>query len=141
MSSEGFKNVPGVPEGWELVRFDYAVEGERYLTGTGEIVVHLSTKPTLAKRLIIRKIETPKKYRPFANAEEFKPHRDRWVEVVSEDDNCGCYLEQEDIGGKRKIDGYNEDSVCIWEGWMTYGEAFECFTFDDGTPFGVEVAE
>jgi hypothetical protein len=82
----------------------------------------------------------PKKYRPFANAAEFKPHRERWVEVVSEDNNCGCDFD-ESVGDERKIDGFDEHSVCIWEGWMTYGDAFECFVFDDGTPFGVEVAE
>jgi hypothetical protein len=41
----------------------------------------------------------------------------------------------------QSITGYSEDSVCIWEGWMTYGDAFECFVFDDGTLFGVEVTE
>jgi hypothetical protein len=82
----------------------------------------------------------PKKYRPFANAAEFKPHRDRWVKIVSEDNNCGCQLE-ESVGDELSIHGCSEHSVCVWEGWMTYGDAFKCFVFDDGTPFGVEVTE
>ena len=31
MSSEGFRGVPGVPDGWELVRMDLVTEGEWYL--------------------------------------------------------------------------------------------------------------
>jgi hypothetical protein len=141
MSSEqGFKGIPGVPDGWELVRIDYPLKGDVYARNGG-VYEWVSAHPSEEMYPIIRKIETPKQYRPFANAEEFKPHRDRWVEVVSEDNNCGCDLDPGGIGGKRKIDGCNEDSVCIWEGWMTYGDAFKCFVFDDGTPFGVEVTE
>lgn len=140
MSSEGFKNVPGVPEGWELVRIDFVTEGEWYLFN-GKPLQWGSKNASDCDFPIIRKIEVPKQYRPFTNADEFEPHRDRWVEIVSEDNNCGCDLDHGDIGGKRKIGGCSEHSVCIWEGWMTYMDAFECFVFDDGTPFGVEVTE
>jgi|688.fasta_scaffold235106_4 hypothetical protein len=139
MSNEGFKNVPGVPDGWELLALRRPQIGEYVMDGYGNPCrITAITGEVLA---IIRKIEKPKQYRPFANADEFKPHRDRWVKVVSEDNNCGCQLDEGDIGGERKIDGYNEHSVCIWEGWLTYGDAFKCFVFDDGTPFGVEVTE
>ncbi len=138
MSSEGFRGVPGVPKGWELVRIDFVTEGEWYLF-KGRVDQWESKRVSDCDFPILRKIEVPRQYRPFANAEEFKPYRDRWVEVVSEDNNCGCDLDQGDIGGTRKIDGCNEHSVCIWEGWMTFRDAFKCFTFDDGTPFGVEV--
>jgi hypothetical protein len=139
MSEQGFKGIPGVPEGWELVRIGKPEIGEWFLDGLG----HLSQAKHDGHwqgRAIIRKIETPKKYRPFANAEEFKPHRDRWVRIVSAESNC-CDLDDWDVGHLQSITGYSEGSVCIWEGWMTYGEAFECFAFDDGTPFGVEVTE
>ena len=139
MSSEGFKGVPGVPEGWELVRIDCVTNGEHYVHN-GVARLWGESKASCATYPIIRKIETPKKYRPFANGEEFKPHRHRWVKVVSED-NSGGLLDEGDTGGLRSITGCSKSGVCIWEGWMTYGEAFECFAFDDGTPFGVEVTE
>jgi hypothetical protein len=140
MSNQGFQGVPGVPDGWELVEFRKPVKGDFVINWIGEIEQHKDCQPVFVFP-IIRKIEVPKTYRPFANGAEFEPHRDRWVEVVSEDNNCGCDFDQGDIGGKRKIDGCNEYSVCIWEGWMTYGDAFECFVFDDGSPFGVEVTK
>jgi hypothetical protein len=140
MSNQGFRGVPGVPDGWELVGIDYPVKGDCY-TRNGGVYEWASAHPSGEMYPIIRKIEKPKQFRPFANAEEFRPHRDRWVEVVSEDNNCGCQLEESDVGGDRSIHGCNEHSVCIWEGWMTYRDAFKCFAFDDGTPFGVEVTE
>jgi hypothetical protein len=138
MSNQGFQGVPGVPDGWELVRIDFVTEGEWYLF-KGRVDQWESKRASDCDFPIIRKIEVPKQYRPFANAEEFKPHRDRWVKIASGDNNCGCQLEESDVGGERSIDGCNEHSVCIWEGWMTYRDAFKCFAFDDGTPFGVEV--
>jgi hypothetical protein len=140
MSNEGFKGIPGVPEGWELVAVRRAKQGELRLVGVGRVCVWTSPGESDAIYPIIRKIEKPKQYRAFANAEEFKPHRDRWVRIVSAENNC-CDLDDWDVGNLQRITGYNEHSVCIWEGWMTYKDAFDCFVFDDGTPFGVEVTE
>ena len=138
MSDQGFKGIPGLPDGWELVAVRKAVSGDCVIDVRGGVMTWGGEESAYVYP-IIRKIEVPKQYRPFTNADEFEPHRDRWVKVVSEDNNCGCDLDQGDIGGKRKISGCSQDSVCIWEGWMTYMDAFECFVFDDGTPFGVEV--
>ena len=139
MSSEGFKNVPGVPDGWELVRFDYAVEGESYLAGTGEIVVHLSTKPTQAKRLIIRKIEGFETYRPFANGLEYVAERQDGIAVDWKypDRPRGFYA----------VVSANDSFV-----WVAFGKTIEVFNWqqaferlefrhiDNSTsPFGVEV--
>ena len=52
--------IEGIPDGWEPVRFDCANDGDAYLGGNGEILRHLSPRPTLAKRLIVRKIKKPK---------------------------------------------------------------------------------
>jgi len=138
MSSEGFRGVPGVPDGWELVRFDYAVEGERYLTGTGEIVVHLSTKPTLAKRLVIRKIEVPKKYRPFVNGLEYVAKR---RDAIAVDWKTG------ETNGFYAVSSANDIFV-----WVAFGKDIEVFEWKqaferlafrhiDGStsPFGVEI--
>jgi hypothetical protein len=138
MSNQGFRGVPGVPDGWELVEFRCGQIGEYVIEVDGTPYrLRSSTSSVCA---IVRKIEVPKQYRPFVNAAEFKPHRDRWVEVVSEDNNCGCQLDEGDVGGERSVTGFGDNGVCVWEGWMTYRQAFECFVFDDGTPFGVEVA-
>jgi hypothetical protein len=139
MSSQGFRGVPGVPEGWELVRFDYAVEGERYLTGSGEIAVHLSTKPTQAKRLIIRKIEVPKQYRPFANGLEY---------VAKRRDGIAVDWKTGETNGFYAVVSANDSFV-----WVAFGKDIEVFDWKkaferlvcrhiDGSvsPFGVEVA-
>jgi hypothetical protein len=140
MSREGFKGVPGVPDGWELVEFRKAVSGDCVIAVRGGVMTWGGGESAYVYP-IIRKIEGFKTYRPFANGGEFKPHRDRWVKIASGDNNCGCGITKADIGGDRIIDGCNEHSVCIWEGWMTFKDAFKCFAFDDGTPFGVEVTE
>ena len=70
--------IEGIPDGWKPVRFDRANDGDAYLGGNGEILRHLSPRPTLGKRLIVRKIKKPKKqkqYRPFANAAEYFANR------------------------------------------------------------------
>ena len=127
-------SIEGIPDGWELVRFDYATDGERYLSGDGEIRHHLCVKPTQAKRLIVRKIEKPKRYRPFANAAEFEPHRDRWVAYTSLSRGDESLYRISAINSERVWLGPNNSG-------KTYQEAFDCLKFDDGTPFGVEVID
>jgi len=121
--------IEGIPDGWELVRFDYANDGEFYIDGIGDIRNHLSVKPTQAKRLIIRKIEKPKQYRPFANAAEFEPFRDRWF--------CPKIKRNHLI----KTSAYNEHRHWSGEEPDTWEKMFDEYVFDDGTPFGIEVAE
>ena len=117
--------IPGVPEGWELVHanrladpgeFILTEEGNPYMASTG------SGRPCP----IIRKIEKPAKYRPFANAAEFKPHRDRW-----------WYRDDKD--GRRHFPpaGYSDQG----HGGATWKHRFETSFFDDGTPFGVKIDE
>ena len=67
------------------------------------------------------------KYRPFANAEEFALHRDKWIKSESA---SGCWC----------VFAYDNDGV--WgEKCQTYKELFDFYKFDDGTPCGVEVVE
>ena len=78
---------------------------------------------------IIRKIEKPKRYRPFANAAEFKPHRDRW-------------LRRKDNGHEMRTTSYCDDLHFTGndgDGWLAM---LSDYVFDDdGSPFGVEVTE
>lgn len=129
-------SIEGIPDGWMPVRFDYAVDGEAYVKGDGEVTVHVGARPTQAKRLIVRKIEKPKHYRPFENAAEFEPHRDRWIKRSSKHDTsetlpAGCF----------KVSGYNDHHYWTDGGRCTSYEAafYDGKCFEDGTPFGVEV--
>lgn len=73
-----------------------------------------------------RKIEP--RYRPFANAAEFAPHRDRWVRLKS------------DTSMQMRVVCYNDRVVWIESDRVTgnrYGYVFDRFVFEDGTPFGV----
>jgi hypothetical protein len=133
--------IPGVPEGWELVHANrFAIEGEWYIDSDGS--PHLQRLGESAfVHCIIRKIEKPAAYRPFANAEEFKPHRDRWARVIKEHNMSGCDLDDW-LTDSLRFMGQDKTGVCAPGGWLTYGCAFDCFVFDDdGTPFGVRIDE
>ena len=122
-------SIEGIPDGWELVRFDYATDGERYLSGDGEIRHHLCVKPTQAKRLIIRKVEKPKRYRPFANAAEAEVMWDAKLQFKGHDVD------------RFRVTAIRATGVIVGASWYSYEEAFERFECIDGTPFGVEVTE
>ena len=132
--------IPGVPEGWEAVSFDYVSDGEWWLDKDCYPTQHTSSVRAQSRRLIIRKIEKPAKYRPFANAQEFKPHRDRWVRVVGDCDDCS--FDPDDIGDACKVQLHNDTSIIFWHDGVGYHSAFQCLVFDDdGTPFGVRIDE
>ena len=129
-------SIEGVPEGWELVRFGTPALGEFYLNPKHG-VCESKEEATCIYPILKRK---PKRCRPFANAEEFKPHRDRWVRVAEAVDE-DIVVDDDEIGNVMSVTGYNDGSVCIWGGWCIYKTAFDAFEFEDGTPFGIEVAE
>ncbi|MFN9113025.1 MAG: hypothetical protein ACK5XN_23400 [Bacteroidota bacterium] len=138
MSSEqGFRGIPGVPDGWELVAIRVPMEGEWFVGVDG--------KPLQAKHghghvwPIIRKIEVPKQYRPFEGGAEFATdERDRvGVDWIHSDGHVGFYA----------VVSANASFA-----WVAFGdkvehfawrEAFEKLQFRhaDGStsPFGVEV--
>lgn len=126
MSNEqGFRGVPGVPHGWALVHcLRIGEPGEIGLNQLGEPFA-IGPSRTIRKVPIIRKIEKPAEYRPFANGEEFKPHRDRWWSW--KDDRSNTFPPA--AFGKS---GHHSHS---WEA------SFDRKVFDDGTPFGVKVEE
>lgn len=70
------------------------------------------------------------KYRPFANAAEYMPHRGRWIYFCDDVTNQLLPYSFKDRG--------------IWHAkrFATWAELFsQCKFADDGTPFGVEVTE
>ena len=118
--------IPGVPEGWEVERIGKPIFNVDH-------VIHYDGQPMLCdydssylNRVIIRKIEKPARYRPFADAEEFKPHRDRWWRFNDTPD--GLIFPHSPYND-------NGPSGCTWQ------QAFNGRAFDDGTPFGVRIDE
>jgi len=124
MSEQGFKNVPGVPDGWELERIGQPVYNVDHIVDPDGNPKLCDFHSSYLNRVIIRKIEQPAKYRPFANGEEFKPYRDRWWRYKDTADGlifpCSPY-------------NARGPSRCTWQ------QAFNGRVFDDGTPFGVLV--
>ena len=131
--------IEGIPDGWELVRVGNVRHGEFHLDGNGHPVKWNSAVTSeYANYAIIRKIEKPKQFRPFASAAEFEPFRDRWIQRSGKHDTpetipAGCF----------KVTAYNDHHYWTVDGsYTSYEQAFndgKCF--DDGTPFGIEVTE
>jgi hypothetical protein len=118
--------IPGVPDGWELVRIDRPTKGEWFIVVAGQPSEYPYEANGSGVFPIVRKIEKPAKYRPFANAEEFKPHRDRW-------------WYRDDKFARRH---FPPASYCDKaHGGAVWQHRFETCFFDDGTPFGVRIDE
>lgn len=132
--------IEGIPDGWELVRIGQLMPGDHWLRGDGRIEkCEFSHCSAFKNYVIIRKIEKPnkiekpKQFRPFANAAEFRPHRERWM----------THRENTAVGEFQVVE-FND--IGIWcncmKKLMPYKTAFEIgLRFDDGTPFGIEVTE
>ena len=74
---------------------------------------------------LVNEVDAPKpKYRPFANAEEFKPHRDKWWRWKSD-----IFLQPP------------AKYSCTSHGMNGFPFMFDKAEFEDGSPFGVEVTE
>jgi hypothetical protein len=72
-------------------------------------------------------------YRPFANAAEFEPYKDKWILKA---------YDGESIQGQWRIIAFDDVGVFSREAFLTYSEMFEMgYKFSDSTPFGVLVKE
>lgn len=122
--------IEGIPDGWELVRIGNIFPGEYRVNNDGQPQRwDNDRKSELSNYVIIRKIEKPKQYRPFANAAEFEPHRDRWFRAKGDPDHC------------ISTTAYNDRGHWTVKKHDTWEVMLERYTFDDGTPFGIEVTE
>jgi hypothetical protein len=79
-----------------------------------------------------RKIEP--QYRPFANAEEFKPYRDKWVIAKHSGYESG-YAGRIDVYLDEGVYSV-KNNIARVESWK---HAFDALLFEDGTPFGVKL--
>jgi hypothetical protein len=64
-------------------------------------------------------------YRPFKNAKEFRPYREKWIRVL-------------DGGGFERVTFYNDEGIrTSKEDFVTYEQAFKVGEFEYKMPFGV----
>lgn len=83
---------------------------------------------------LIREVPAPlppvKKYRPFANAQEFKPHQKRLIYFCGDRSNC------------LQVYSFNDNGIWHAGKQTPWHAMFSQANFDDDeTPFGVEVTE
>lgn len=83
------------------------------------------------------RIKPEPKYRPFKNAEEC------WQEMLKHQPFGWIRCKDTSISGKfMLINSLRNDEASITSSIdFTYSELLECYTFVDGTPFGVKVEE
>jgi len=131
------QQIPGVPEGWELVEIDRPAKGEWFIDVAGRPKEYPYEVNRGGVFPIIRKIEKPAKYRPFKDAEEYRPHRDRWLTRKDKSDLTH-------VDGACRVVAYCDTHVWWSDGRSsTYKDELDsgrCFD-DDGTPFGVRIDE
>ncbi len=85
----------------------------------------------LIKEDIEYRIKPEPKYRAFCNAEEFSPHRERWVAKKEGDSVRGRAVGYSDT----HVGFASSDSA--WCRMIDWDKAFNMLIFEDGTPFGV----
>jgi hypothetical protein len=129
MSSD---KIPGVPEGWELVRIDRPAKGDWFIDVAGQPKEYHYETNCGGVFPIIRKIEKPAKYRPFKDAEEYLPH---WGKPICLKDGSGF----DSVVSTDRIGVY----IAAGNTTRRYSmaDAFDLFEFADGTPFGVKIDE
>jgi hypothetical protein len=138
MSSEGFRGIPGVPEGWEFLAIRRGRCGEWHINADGK--PELVRDDTANLLCIIRKIEGFKTYRPFKGGAEYMASGRQGVAV---DWNFT------EAHGFYAVVSANDSFV-----WVAFGTAVEQFDWSraleklhfhhaDGSasPFGVEVTD
>ena len=120
--------IEGIPDGWELVRIGKPMLNENYIGMSGTIC-KVVTIPEGKAHPIIRKIEKPKKYRPFAKPIEAQPLLGEVLRLKVDHQSMGLFI------------GITSCSFQIGLSYWKPKEAFDSFERLDGTPFGVEVTE
>ena len=126
--------IPGVPEGWELVAIRRARYMENYIWTSGLIVLWQERTESGFIVPIIRKIEKPARYRHFANASEADQ---LWNAALRYRSSLA-----ESRHSRFRINTIGFDGITIGLEFYSYKAAFDKFCVDDdGTPFGVRIDE
>jgi hypothetical protein len=125
-----FDPIPDPPEGWRFVQKGEAFDkrAKVWVLGSKEWVKTWQEREYDSRYVYIVPIDPPSppepQYRPFANAAEFEPYRDKWWRYKSQGS-----------------DEYNppvafNDKLHANQCWQ---DSFENKVFADDTPFGVHV--
>ncbi len=128
---------PDPGEGWRWVeKNETIVKGDEYFANgkwvsCGPAIIgdrfceveNAGLLPAFQTQFVRRRLP---RYRPFANAAEFEPHRDRWI--------------QQKTGHRGRVTGYTENCVFHSDKSVSWDHLFKhCVFDDDGTPCGVLV--
>jgi hypothetical protein len=122
------EQIPGVPLGWELISIDRINDAEWTVDDFGN-PTQWRGEPSTCVYPIIRKIEKPAKYRPFANCVEVEPFFDRKLRWKN------------GTAGLLSISIADNGGIFIGTANYTFQRAFDVLVLDDGTPFGVRIDE
>jgi hypothetical protein len=127
--------IPGVPEGWELVHANRAVKpGEHFIDRAGNVVHWGAEEESAAVYPIVRKIEKPAKYRPFEDAREADQFWNASLRLA------GVTGDAKD--SRFRITSIGRDGITTNAEFYSYEAAFyKFYVDDDGTPFGVRIDE
>jgi hypothetical protein len=124
-----FDPIPDPPEGWRFVEKGEAFDKRAKYWGLSNHWVETLQDDGYAKELVyIVPIDPPKppkpQYRPFANAAEFEPYKNKWwrYKSMGDDEQVPPVLFNDKIHGTQ-----------YWD------DAFTNKVFSDGSPFGVKV--
>jgi hypothetical protein len=126
------QQIPGVPDGWELVRIDRPTKGDWFIDGYGNPDECMYDSGGGGVFPVIRKIEKTARYRQFANAGEYLPH---WGKPVRLKGGVGF----DSVVSTRSLGVYIATGAATME--ISMEGAFKIFEFADGTPFGVRIDE
>lgn len=131
-TEKGFVGIPGLPDGWRLVRIGPVLPGEWRLMDDRSVMQWKHREPSLGWAVVLRKIGP--NYRPFANASEADQF---W--------NAALRFRNPHAGHEKsrfRINTIGCDGITVGLEFYSYGAAFDTFCVDDdGTPFGVKIDE
>ena len=134
--------IEGIPDGWNQERVGQIHPGEYWVNDDGQPKLWGANQPSINKNyVIVRKIEKPKQFRPFANAAEYFANRREGSAVDGKNNTIAP--------GFFAVVSANQP-YC----WVAFGtkivrfdwaEAFEKLQFrhvnNSTSPFGIEVTE
>ena len=122
-------SIEGIPDGWDLIGVRYAENLEAFIDDDGSIAYWAGKKKSARVFPIIRKIEKPKRYRPFNDPIEGQPLIGEVLRLKVDHKSIGVFIGITSLGFQIGLSHWKPK------------EAFDCFERLDGTPFGIEVTE
>ncbi len=128
------QQIPGVPEGWIIERIGQPIFNVDHIIDTDGQPRLCDYDSNYFNRVIIRKIEKPATYRPFANAREADQFWNASLRLA------GVTGDAKD--SRFRVTSIGRDGITTNAEFYSYEAAFyKFYVDDDGTPFGVRIDE